>query len=130
MKKNLVSWLATAVTMTFLDLLWLGPIAHDLYARALGPLLNPSPNLVAAAAFYLFYVTSVWWGAVCCSQSPLQAWQRGAALGAFAYGVYDLTNWAVIAGWPGSLVPIDWLWGTVLTGTCAWAGLVVRQRVS
>lgn len=129
MKKDLASWMATAIAMTFFDLLWLGPIAHDLYAKALGSLLSPSPNLWAAAAFYLFYVSSVWWGGVRSSVNPAAAFQRGAALGCFAYGVYDLTNWAVIAGWPGYLVPIDWLWGTVLTGSCCALGLVVRQKV-
>ena len=129
MRKDLLSWLTTALVMTVLDLLWLGPIAHDFYAKAMGPLLSPNPNLLAAGAFYLFYVSSVWWGAVRSTESPAVAFKRGAALGCFAYGVYDLTNWAVIAGWPGYLVPVDWLWGTVLTGSCCAVGRVVRQKV-
>ena len=125
---RLLSFLATACAFTVLDLLWLGVIARDFYAKALGPLLRSPAYWPAAATFYLFYLVCVWWWAVDCASSLSQAARRGAALGGFSYGVYELTNWAVIKGWPGYLVPIDWTWGVVLTAACAVAGKKVRAH--
>lgn len=120
------SLLTTAVVMTLLDLLWLGFVGHGLYQEMLGPLLRPQPYAPAAALFYLMYVGTVWRVAVLTASSWREAAARGAAIGAFGYSVYELTNWAVLAGWPARLVPIDVLWGTVLTGLSAAAGAWVR----
>jgi len=121
------SLLATALVMTLLDLLWLGFVGHGLYQDLLGPLLRPQPYAPAAALFYLMYVGTVWRAAVLGTPSWRQAAARGAAMGAFAYAVYELTNWAVLAGWPAQLVAIDVLWGTFLTGLSAAAGAWVRR---
>ena len=53
---NAMSWVAqyvvAAVVFCVLDLVWLGTIAEDLYARHLSDLLAPSPDLGAAFAFF------------------------------------------------------------------------------
>jgi uncharacterized membrane protein len=51
-----------------------------------------------------------------------QAAKRGAGVGWLAYATYELTNWAVIEGWPASIVAIDIIWGVVLTSLVAAAG--------
>lgn len=124
--RRLLSFAATALAFTFLDLLWLGVIARDFYAKALGPLMRSPAYWPAALTFYLFYLVCVWWWAVDSAADVGAAAKRGAAMGGFSYGVYELTNWAVINGWPGYLVPVDWVWGIVLTGACAAAGKKVR----
>jgi uncharacterized membrane protein/1-acyl-sn-glycerol-3-phosphate acyltransferase len=111
--------LAAAVALTVLDLLFLGVVAKSYYDEALGPLRSPQVYWPAALAFYGFYVSAVVWVAVLHASGVWNAAVRGGALGLFAYGVYELTNWAVIANWPGRLVPIDVVWGMVLTGTVA-----------
>lgn len=116
------SLLATAVVMTLLDLLWIGLLARDLYQEMLGPLLRPEPYAPAAGLFYLMYVLTVWAVAVRPASGVPQAAARGACTGAFAYAVYELTNWAMLANWPGALVPIDIAWGAVLTGGSAAVG--------
>ena len=40
---------------------------------------------------------------------------RGALLGLVAYGAYDLTNHATIAGWPLSMTVVDIAWGATVT---------------
>jgi uncharacterized membrane protein len=112
---------ATGMTLLLLDLLWLGVLAADLYSSALGPLLRPQTYWPAAALFYTGYVVSVWVVAVR-GRNASEAAKRGAAMGAYGYGVYELTNWAVLKDWPAWLVPIDWLWGTILTGLAAGVG--------
>ncbi len=54
--------------------------------------------------------------------STREAATRGAGLGFVAYATYDLTNWAVTAGWPALLVPVDLAWGVLLTTIAAIAG--------
>ena len=39
---------------------------------------------------------------------------NGALFGLITYATWDLTNLAVIEGFPAKIVPIDMAWGTVL----------------
>ena len=116
--------------MVALDLLFLGVIARGFYAEALGPLMRPEVNRAAAGLFYAFYVFAIVLYAVRGSTSVGVAARRGAGLGLVAYGTYELTNWAVIAGWPALLVPVDLLWGVVLTTAAASAGRSVSGLVA
>lgn len=129
MKAKIGGLLATAVTLTALDILWLAVLAGDLYKKHIGHLLSPEPYLPAAAAFYVLYMISVWLVAVLPSRTLSQGLGRGAALGFFGYGVYELTNWAMLRDWPAALVPIDWTWGIFLTAICAAAGTLVQNRL-
>ncbi|MBX3172306.1 MAG: DUF2177 family protein [Candidatus Eremiobacteraeota bacterium] len=129
MKAKIGGLLATAVSLTALDILWLAVLARDLYQKQIGHLLGPEPYLPAAAAFYVLYLVSVWWVAVLPSRTVGQGVTRGAALGFFGYGVYELTNRAMLRDWPTALIPIDWTWGIFLTGTCAAAGTWVQSRL-
>lgn len=114
--------LASAVTMLVLDLLWIGVVAAPVYKALLGPLLAPQANALAAGIFYVFYLSFVVWQGALASRTVGEAAQRGALMGLFAYGTWDLTNWAVIAGFPAALVPIDMAWGVGLTALTATVG--------
>jgi uncharacterized membrane protein len=85
----------------------------------IGDLLRQPPNMGAAGAFYILYVTGlmvmVVWPAVQ-GGSIGQAVLSGAILGLVAYGTYDLTNLAVMKGFTTRIAVIDMIWGTVLTG--------------
>ena len=60
----------------------------------------------AALAFYLMYVTAIVVYGVRRTDSVKQAARHGAELGFVAYATYELTNMAVIQGWPAMLIPI------------------------
>ena len=124
MLKYLGTYLAIFLTMFVIDMLWLGVIAKSTYANAMGPLLSPSPNLWAAAAFYLLFPVGLLIFAVLPgADSPVwKAALMGALFGFFAYSTYDLTNLAVIKGWPLGLTFIDMAWGTMVSGIAAGAG--------
>ncbi|MEO0341744.1 MAG: DUF2177 family protein, partial [Bacteroidota bacterium] len=53
--------------------------------------------------------------------------KRGAAYGAITYATYQLTNKAVLEGWPWLIVPIDIALGTILCAAAAWIGWRVGQ---
>lgn len=117
-------YLAIFLTMFVVDMIWLGVIAKSTYADAMGPLLSPNPNLWAAAAFYLLFPVGLLIFAVLPQTgSPvLKAALMGALFGFFAYSTYDLTNLAVVKGWPLGLTFIDIAWGTLASGIAATAG--------
>ena len=124
MLKYAGTYLAVFLTMVIIDMIWLGVIAKSMYADAMGTLMNPSPNLWAAAAFYLLFPLGLLIFAVLPqADSPLwKAALMGAMFGFFAYATYDLTNLAVIRDWPLGLTFIDMAWGTMVSGIAAGAG--------
>ena len=126
----LVAYGASAVVFFGLDLLWLGAVARGFYARQMGDLLREQPNLGVAGVFYAVYVAGIVLFAILPalqSQSWRTALLLGIALGVVAYGTYDFTNLATLRRWPVTLVAVDLIWGSLLTGLAATAGyLAVR----
>ena len=110
------------IVMILLDLLWLGVLGRPLYVDQLGELMAAEVNVVAAALFYMFYVTTILVFAVRPASSVKAAAKRGAQLGFVAYTTYELTNWAVIEGWGALIVPVDIIWGVCLTAAAGAAG--------
>ncbi len=115
--------------MLALDLTWLGVVARGLYDSALAPLKRPEVLLPAAGLFYALYLAAILIHAVLGAVTPAGAARRGAALGLVAYGTYELTNWAVLRDWPAALVPVDLVWGVILTAVAAFVGKWVYDAV-
>jgi uncharacterized membrane protein len=113
---------AVCVSMVVIDLIWLGMVAEDLYNDQLGPLKAQPVIIPAAALFYIQYVAVIVGFAVLPARRIKDAAIRGLGIGWVAYATYELTNWAVIQGWPASLVPIDIAWGLALTTLVATFG--------
>ncbi|MDO9400002.1 MAG: DUF2177 family protein [Polaromonas sp.] len=126
-------YLAIFLVMFVIDMLWLRVIAVNIYQQGMGALLTDSPNLVAAAAFYLLFPVGLLIFAVLPSaagSTVLQVAGMGALFGFFAYATYDLTNLAVIRNWPLSLSLIDMAWGSFASGVSAAAGKVGLNYLS
>ncbi len=126
--RHCVGFLAFATSMLAFDLLWLGVVARSLYVQSMGSLMRDPVYAPAALLFYVMYAFSVYWLVVRVASSVRDVAVRGAQLGAFAYATYDLTNWAVIAGWPASIVLPDILWGIVLTATASAFAYTFQRR--
>jgi uncharacterized membrane protein len=125
------SYAASAAVLLVLDALWLGVLAADFYERAIGPLLRPQPNVVAAALFYVVYLVGVnelVVHAVPRGTRSLRAAFRGGLLGLVAYGTFGLTALAALAGWPVLVTIADLAWGTLLTAAAAGAGHAAAGR--
>ena len=120
--------------MSALDFLWLGLVARRFYARQLGSLMASPPRWGAAAAFYLIYPVGIVLFASLSlpgrgSSSVVHAAWLGVAFGFFAYGTYDLSNWATLRDWPVRLVFVDIAWGSVATGLAAAASRACANRL-
>ncbi len=125
MNKYLAAYLAIAVVMVALDLLWLGVIAKPMYQQAIGHLMAEQPDVPAALAFYALYPAGLLIFALA-PHSADPAWSRtillGALFGFFAYATYDLSNLATLRNWPIRLTVVDMAWGTLLSALSAGAG--------
>lgn len=132
MMKYFGVYLAVFLTMFVIDMIWLRLIAVQWYADAMGPLLTQSPNLYAAAAFYLMFPVGLLIFAVFPSADAtlLKAVTLGALFGLFAYATYDLTGLAVIKGWPLGLTFLDMAWGTMVSGISAGVGKLSLDYLS
>jgi uncharacterized membrane protein len=108
----------------FIDLLWLGVVMKGFYSHELGELARRqgtalAPRWGAAILVYLLIP-----GGLVLFVRPLlgmnaTAWQAigwGAVYGLVLYGVYDLTNFAVLEKWTVRMTLADIAWGCILCG--------------
>jgi uncharacterized membrane protein len=126
----LKQWAVGLVAFIAIDFLWIGVIANGFYRRELGPLLRTSggnldPRLLPALLLYALVVAGIILFALPRARagSMLDAVLWSAAFGVIAYGVYDLTNYATMQGFPLRVAAVDMAWGGVvcaLTGAAVW----------
>lgn len=132
MTQWIILWIAAAVLFLLIDMVWLLWLGRSFYVSEIGDLLRQPPNMGAAGAFYILYVTGlmvmVVWPAVQ-GGSVGQAVLYGAILGLIAYGTYDLTNLAVMKGFTTKIAVIDMIWGTVLTGAISGITAMIGLRL-
>ena len=130
--------LAKAYGLTFLvflavDFLWLGLLAKRFYQRQLGHLFAENVNWAAAFLFYLVFVLGlmvfVIYPAVK-SGALVQALWMGALFGLVTYATFDLTNLALVKGWPAGIALVDICWGIVLSSIVSTAGYGIAKWLS
>lgn len=121
----LLGYAATLVAFLALDAAWLGLFAIEMFNVHIGAILREAPNVGAVVAFYVVYAAGLHVLAVRPARqtgSLRQAAASGALVGLTAYATFDLTNLAIIAGWPLELAIADMTWGTVASALAATAG--------
>ena len=127
-----VLYLVTVVVFLAVDAVMLSAVMNPLFRAHVGELMAESPRLEIAALFYLVYAGGILWF---CSWPALASggWSaaalNGAVLGLMAYGTYEFTNMAVMKGWSWNMVAADVVWGAVLTGGSAAAGVLAVQAL-
>lgn len=117
---NVKMFFVALVVFLVIDLVWLGLVAKNIYARYLGDLMTKQVNWVAAFIFYAIFII----GLVFFVLSPaLEKKQLSYALivggfyGLITYATYDLTNLATLKNWPMAITIIDLIWGVTLSAT-------------
>jgi len=101
-----------------IDLMWIGFIARTFYQDHLGFILASSPNWIAAITFYLMFVAGLLFFVVLPGlkyNTFKVSLFRAALFGILTYGTYDLTNLALIEGWPVLVTVVDIIWGMILS---------------
>ncbi|MEI2383555.1 DUF2177 family protein [Breoghania sp. JC706] len=133
MFQYVIAYIATAVVFLGVDFLWLSRIAKSFYYGRLGDILLETPRMGAAVAFYAAYVVGIVLFAIAPAlraDSAGTAFLYGALFGLFAYGTYDMTNYATLRHWSLTVSLVDMAWGAFLTGLSALIGMWVARAVS
>ncbi|MDD3284144.1 MAG: DUF2177 family protein [Patescibacteria group bacterium] len=109
----------TALPVFFaIDMLWLGLIAKNFYAKQIGFLMKTNINWLSAIIFYLLFILGITIFVITPAlekNSWIHALLFGALFGLITYATYDLTNLATIKDWPLIVTIIDLIWGTVVS---------------
>ena len=127
MTRWIAAYAATLVALGALDFLWLGFIAKSFYQAEVGSLMLSRPNLAPAAVLYALLAGGLLAFAIVPAESLGRAALAGAFLGLVVYGVYDLTNLAVLSGWTLRVALADMAWGTVLSTAAACLGYLASR---
>ena len=114
-----------------MDLVWLGVVMKDFYVREIGDLMRRSgtglaPRWGAALGVYVFIPAGLVLFVRPLLGESATLWHAlgwGAAFGLVLYGVYDLTNLAVLDKWTVRVTCADIAWGCLL---CAASSGVMR----
>ena len=115
-----------------IDMIWLGLIAKNFYAKQIGFLMKSNINWLAAIIFYLLFIVGlVLFVIVPAMQknSWLQALLFGALFGLITYATYDLTNLATIKDWPVLVTIIDLIWGTTVAGAVSVISFFIATKI-
>ena len=54
-----LQYIVTLILFLIGDFIWLGIVAKNMYAHAIGHLMAPTPNWIAAAIFYFLFATQI-----------------------------------------------------------------------
>lgn len=128
--KWVITYFLTAVIFFGIDLVWLGLIARGFYQDHLGAFFKEQINWTAALLFYFLFLM----GMVVFVIHPAfgreslgHALIYGLLFGLVTYGTYDLTNLALLKGWPVKIVVVDMFWGTLLSGMTSTGGFLIAK---
>ncbi|MBS1303362.1 DUF2177 family protein [Loktanella sp. SALINAS62] len=127
----MILYAMTAVMFLAIDAVMLSFVMKPIFSRHLGDAMRDSPMLAPAGLFYLAYVAGLVFLVsipALRDAAPGRAALHGAIIGAMAYGTYEFTSMSIMKDWSWQMVVTDTIWGAVLTGFCAWAGVALMLR--
>ncbi len=114
-----------------IDMVWLGLIAKNFYAKQIGYLMRPDINWLAALIFYLLFIVGLVVFVVAPAMSK-NSWTHalilGALFGLISYATYDLTNLATVKNWPLLVTIVDLAWGAFLAAAVSAITFVVAKK--
>lgn len=132
--KLIILFLATILSVFILDMIWLGIIAKNIYADNIGMLLRKSGDAMtpiwwAAFVVYLCIATGILFFVLPKAQGDYYlAFAGGVMLGLVTYGIYDFTNYSILANWPLKITFIDFIWGMILCGISSVVATFIQNR--
>jgi uncharacterized membrane protein len=115
-----------------IDMVWLGLVAKDFYAKQIGHLMKTDINWVAAIIFYLIFIAGLVVFVISAAMekgSWLHSLLFGALFGLVCYATYDLTNLAVARDWPLLVTVVDLLWGAVLAASVSTITYFIAHKI-
>ena len=129
----LILYVATTAIFLTADAIGLRFLIKPTFDKHIAYLYADPFRVVPAGVFYLGYVAGILWFVslpALRSGEPMSALVGGILLGVMAYGTYEFTNYATLRDWTMEQVVLDTIWGGVLTGFSAWAGVMVARSLT
>ena len=112
------SYFLILLLIILLDSIWLGVLQYEFIMNTLGPLMLETVKIPVAVAVYLLMPA----GFVIFVSPYAKNIGRGTLFGAFfglvLYGVFDGTNYAILANYPLTFALVDVVWGALLGACC------------
>lgn len=133
--KLLTLFLVTITLTIIMDMIWLSLIAKNIYAQNIGMLLrrsgsNMAPIWWAAGIVYVFITVGILYFVLPSAQGNyFLAFSGGLIFGLITYGIYDFTNYAILANWPWKITCIDLIWGMILCGLSSLFAAFIENRL-
>lgn len=130
--KLLILYFSTVVIFFAADAIGLRLLIKPVFERHVAHLFADPFRVVPAVLFYLGYVAGLLWFVsvpALRTGDAVAALVGGMILGVLAYGTYEFTNYATLRDWSIEQVAVDTIWGGVLTGFSAWAGVTIARAV-
>ncbi len=127
-----LAFVTVLVIFSVIDTIWLGNMGDRVYRPLIGEVLADKFRLVPAIAFYTLYAAGLTIFAVLPGLKTgdwKTALMWGALFGLFAYGTYDLTNYATLKTWGLKITLMDMTWGVVVSGVSSAAACAVALRL-
>lgn len=130
MKRSIILYLATAIVMLPLDLIFLGLVAKNFFQSQVGDMLGEL-RPVPAVLFYLLYIVGIMiFVSGSASATPRSTLLYGALFGLFCYMTFELTSMALLKHWTWNVVFVDITWGTFVTAVAATLGLMIADWIA
>jgi uncharacterized membrane protein len=122
--KKIKTYFITLAIVLILDFIWLFLIMKSFYDNQLSNFLRPENIPIWSAIFawaliplgIVLFVDKL-------AKNNKQIIIYGALYGFILYGLYDFTNYAILANWPLQMVIVDVLWGIIL---CSLSSIIMR----
>ena len=128
-----VTYLSMLIFFLAVDYVMIIKVMNPIFQSNVGELFREQPKLTAAAVFYIFYVSGIYWFGTLAglrTGSVLTSILSGSFLGLLAYATYEVTNFSLIKGWTVQMVVLDTAWGGTLGGLTAAVGYYVNKAMS
>ena len=126
---TLIIFITSFISVIILDFIWLGIIMKPFNTKMLSPWMTGDFKLWPAVVVYVLLALGTILFVFPKITSLGTAALYGAFLGLIVYGVYDMTNLAIITGWPLKFALVDMAWGTVSGGLIAMIAYWVLKLV-
>lgn len=124
-----IIFITSFISVIVLDFIWLGIIMKPFNTKILSPWMTGDFKLWPAVVVYVLLALGTAFFVFPKVSSLGTAALYGAFLGLIIYGVYDMTNLAIITGWPLKFALVDMAWGTVSGGLIAMIVYFVSKLV-
>jgi uncharacterized membrane protein len=134
----LKTYLLLLPILFLIDYIWLGKLMGPFYVRELGPLARSAGNgfapvVWAAVLVYLLIPLGIVIFVLPMLPAEgfvLPALGYGLLYGLILYGVFDMTNYSLLANYSLKMAVVDICWGGFLNSTATLCAAVIKRMIS